>query len=181
MALNSAEVRVAGTGHVYVAPSGTALPTDASAALGASWKDLGYVSEDGVAFKFGRETQDLNAWQGDKVRVITLREPKTVEFALMQSNSDVLTAAFGGGAVTSPSTGEYKFTPAAAGSNAERALVIEFVDGGITYRYAFARVQVEGDVSFTLTRGGAVTYPITFGVLASDPAYEILTNDPVFD
>jgi hypothetical protein len=97
----------------------------------------------------------------------------------MQSNSDVLTTAFGGGTVTG-SAGEFKFTPASSGTNEERSIVIEFTDGDVTYRYIFARVQVEGEVTFTLTRSGAVTYPIKFGVLAATPAYEILTNDEAF-
>ena len=176
MALDGTEVRVAGTGHVYVAPTGTTLPTDVATPLGSAWKDLGYVSEDGVAFTFGRETEDLNAWQGEKVRVLTLREPKTIEFALMQSNKDTLVTALGGGEVTA-NDGEFKFTPPAAGVNTERALVVEFTDGDVTYRYVFSRVQLEGEVAFTLTRSGAVTLPITFGVLAASPAYEILTND----
>ena len=54
----------------------------------------------------------------------------------------------------------------------------EFVDGDITYRYAFGRVQQEGDVNFVLTREGAVEYPVTFGVLEATPAYTIITNDP---
>ncbi len=177
MALDGTEVRVAGTGHVYVAPSGTTLPVDVGTALSGTWKDLGYVTEDGVKFTFGRDTSDLSAWQGDKVRVLTLKEPKSVEFALMQSNKDTLVTALGGGTVAVNATTEYKYTPDAAGTNTERALVVEFTDGDVTYRYVFGRVQLEGEVSFTLTRSGAVTLPITFGVLDSNPVYQIFTDD----
>ena len=76
MAISADEVRVAGTGHVYVAPKGTALPTTVEAALPADWTDLGYVTTDGVSFTFSRETEDLDAWQGDKIRVLSLSEPK---------------------------------------------------------------------------------------------------------
>jgi len=60
MAVAGSEVRVAGSGHVYLAPVGTAMPTD-TAALPADWVDLGYVTEDGVMFNFDRETEDLNS------------------------------------------------------------------------------------------------------------------------
>lgn len=176
MAVDPDAVRVAGTGVVYVAPKGTALPTDSDSSMSA-YTDLGYVTADGVAFSFGRETTDLDAWQGTKVRTLTTREPKTVSFTLMETNADTLVTALGGGAVAANGTGEYKFTPADLGTNAELALVVEFTDGTVVYRYCFARVQVEGEVKFTLTNTDAVTLPITFGVLDSDPAYVILTND----
>ena len=182
MALDGTQVRVAGAGHVYIGETSAAAPTDTATALAADWKDLGFVTEDGVSFTFGRETEDLNSWQQDKVRVLTLRAPKNVEFALMQSSKDVLTTAFGGGTVTTtPSAGsgpaEHKFTPPGDDVNATRSLLIEFSDGDVVYRYYFPRVQVEGEVAFTLTRSGAVTYPINFGVLAHTPAYEIFSND----
>lgn len=180
MAIDAAEVRVAGTGHVYVAPAGTTMPSDVATALPADWSDLGYVTTDGVSFTFSRETEDLNAWQGDKIRVLTISEPKTVEFTLMQTDAAALQAAMGGGEV-SGSAAEFKYVPPTKGENTERSMVIEFMDADITYRYAFSRVQVEGDVSFTLNREGAVEYPITFGVLDSDPPFEIFTNDAALD
>lgn len=180
MALTGTEVRVAGTGNVYIAPKGTALPTDAGTALPAAWVDAGYITEDGVTFTMGRETEDLNAWQGSKIRVLTTGEPVSVEFALMQSNAKNLPFILGGGTVTG-TAGEFKYTPPATGVNEERAMVVQFVDGTVTYRYCFPRVMVEGDISFSLTRSGAVEYPVTWGVLDANPTYEIFTNDPAFN
>lgn len=177
MAIDGTEVRVAGAGHVYVAPAATALPTDLDA-LAVAWVDLGYVTEDGVGFSFGRETTDLNAWQGSKIRVLTTSEPVSVNFALMQTNKDILPVVFGGGSIAT-ATGIYTFTPPAKGVNTERAMVIEFADGDITYRYCLARVQLEGNVEFSLQGTNAVTYPITFGVLdnGDDPKYTIISDD----
>jgi hypothetical protein len=177
MALDGTQVRVAGAGHVYVAPPGTVAPADINTALTTAWTDLGYVTEEGVSFTFGRETEDLNAWQADKVRVLTLRAPKNVEYALMQTNSKTLVTALGGGAWEDDGSGSFTFTPPRDDENAVHSMVIEFTDGDISYRYYFPRVQVEGEVSFTLTRSGAVTYPINFGVLAATPPYTIFSND----
>lgn len=179
MALDGTQVRVAGAGHVYTAEVGTAAPTDVATALSADWNELGYVTEDGVNFTFGRETEDLNSWQADKVRVLSIRAPKSVEFALMQSNHDTLLVALGGGSITANGA-EYTILPPADDENEERACVIEFSDGDVNYRYYFPRVQVQGEVSFTLTRSGALTYPINFGVLAATPPYTIFTDDPAF-
>lgn len=180
MAISADEVRVAGTGRVYTAPKGTALPTTVDSALPADWTDLGYVTTDGVSFTFSRETEDLAAWQGDKIRVLSLSEPKMVEFTLMQTDAAVLETAFGGGTVVT-ADGVTTYTPPLRGENVERSMVIEFMDDDITYRYAFARVQQEGDVNFVLTREGAVEYPVTFGVLEATPAYTIITNDPAME
>ena len=174
MAIAADEVRVAGAGHVFVAPEGTAAPVDL-AALPADWVDIGYVTTDGVTFTFSRETEDLDAWQGDKIRVLTTRYPATVGFSLMQTSSDVIVLAMGGGSVTEVSTGVYKYLPST--DNAVRSFVVEFDDEGKKYRYYVPRSQVEGDVAFTLTRAGAVTYPLTFGLLDNDPKYVILSND----
>lgn len=176
MAIDATEVRVAGAGHVYAAPAGTSLPVDLDP-LGAEWVDLGYVTEDGVGFSFGRDTTDLNAWQGSKLRVLTTAEPVSTNFALMQTNADILPVVFGGGAVTS-SAGVYTFTPPDEGDNTERALCIEFNDGDVDYRYNIARALIEGEVTFTLTRTGAVTYPLTFGVLAATPKWNLISDDP---
>jgi hypothetical protein len=180
MAIDGTEVRVAGAGHVYVAPAETALPTDVDTALPAAWVDLGYVTEDGVGFSFGRETQDLNAWQGSKIRVLTTAEPVSTNFALMQTNGDVLKVALGGGTIAKSGTAPnevFTFMPPAKGVNTERALVIEFADGDITYRYCIPRAQIEGNVEFTLTATDALTYPLTFGVLDASPKYTIISND----
>lgn len=176
MAIDATEVRVAGAGHVYAAAAGTTLPTDLDP-LSASWTDLGYVTEDGVGFSFGRETTDLNAWQGSKLRVLTTAEPVSVTFALMQTNGDILPVVFGGGDITENS-GVYTFTPPDEGDNTERALCIEFTDGDLSYRYNIARAQIEGNVDFTLVRTGAVTYPLTFGVLAASPKWTLVSDDP---
>ena len=176
MAIDTTEVRVAGAGHVYVAPEGTDLPIDVDTELTDEWVDLGYVTTDGVTFTYGRETEDLDAWQGDKIRVLSSREPMTVAYSLMQTSADVMVVAMGGGEIVD-NGGTYVYTPE-TGVNLVRAQVIEFDDGGIIYRYCIPKSQIEGDVSYTLTREGALTYPLTFGVLDDTPKYQIISNDP---
>ena len=171
------EVRVAGAGHVWAAPAGTALPTDLGA-LDPAFVDMGYVTTDGVGFTFSRESDDLDAWQGDKVRVLSSREPMSLTFALMQTNGDALLLALGGGQITA-NGGVFTYTPV-AGTNEVRALVVDFLDEGLNYRYVIPRAQIEGDVAFTLQRSDALTYPLTFGVLANDPKYQIVSDDPAF-
>ena len=67
MALDAANVRIARTGAVYVAPVGTALPTTTAAALNAAFEDCGYVSEDGVTFTPSETVTKIRAWQNNAV------------------------------------------------------------------------------------------------------------------
>jgi hypothetical protein len=161
---------------VWAAPEGAAIPNDLSTPP-PGFVDMGYVTTDGVGFTFSRESEDLDAWQGDKVRVLSSREPMTLTFALMQTNADSILLALGGGSFTEPSSGVFEYEPL-AGENLIRTLLIDFNDGDIHYRYVIPRAQVEGDVTWTLVRTDALTYPITFGVLTNEPKYRILSDDP---
>lgn len=176
--LDVREVRVAGAGAVYVAAEGTALPVDL-ATLPSDWVELGYVTTDGVTFTHSRETEDIDAWQGSKLRVLTTAEPVSVAFGLMQTSDVTLPVVFGGGSVTSQGN-VHTYTPPAPGVNTVRAIVVEFTDNAVTYRYCIPRVQIEGDVSYTLSREAALEYPLEFGVLDATPKFTIVTNDPDF-
>lgn len=179
MTLNANAVRVAGTGEVYLAPTATAAPADATTAPIAAWKGLGITSTDGVQFTMSRDTATIDGWQASKIRVVTNSESISVELTLMETTTTTIIAAFGGGSVagTAPAM---TYTPPVEGDNAIKSMLVDFSDGATKYRYYFPRVQVEGDVSFSLTRSDAVGYGITFGVLAATPnKWLMLTNDTV--
>lgn len=172
MALDATAVRVAGTGEAFFAPEGAAAPTDATTALNAAFLGLGYTDPDGLQFTFSRNTSDIDAWQGSKLRVVTNSEPVSVTLSLRETKTNVLLFAFGGGTV-----GANHFTPPVEGVNAVRAFVCDVTDGSIKYRYYFPRTQVSGDVSFQLARTDAISYDLTLGVLANTPKWKLFTND----
>lgn len=49
-------------GAVSVAPLGTVLPTDAKTALNEAFKNLGYISEDGLNNENSPESEKIKAW-----------------------------------------------------------------------------------------------------------------------
>lgn len=184
MAFESSEVRVTGTGHVYVAPVDTPFPATINAAVShnAGWVELGYASEDGARFSFGREVNEIMAWQSfDPIAQVVTRVPKTVSFDLMQWNQHTVELALGGGTVSEPVSGAYEYAPPDESFRDERALIVEGIDGDYTYRFCYRKAINEEGVEFAFVRENPVLFPITMKILAPDDdasAYIIQTNDP---
>lgn len=89
------------TGGVWVAASGTTLPTDATTALSSTYACLGYISEDGLTMSTDMESDSIIAWGGDTV--LTAQTGKTYTFTFTPievMNKEVWAAQFGSGNVS---------------------------------------------------------------------------------
>lgn len=83
-------------GAMYLAPLGTALPTDASSVLSSAWQGLGYVSEDGVTNNNTPESDNVKAWGGDTVLTLQTSKDDTFTFTLIEAmNINVLKSIYG--------------------------------------------------------------------------------------
>ena len=88
-------------GGVFRAPLGTTLPTDAKTSLAAAFKNMGYVSDEGVVNSKTRENTEVNAWGGDKVRDLQTSKTDTFQMTFIEArNTDVLKAVHGDSNVT---------------------------------------------------------------------------------
>lgn len=83
------------TGAVFVAPAGTTLPTNATSALNAAFKGLGYVSEDGLVNSVEVDTENVNAWGGDLVLVGQTTFMETFMVNLIETNAEALKVYYG--------------------------------------------------------------------------------------
>lgn len=126
MTLDATNVRVAVTGAVYVGVSGATAPTSADDSLNVAFKDLGYVSEDGVTETRDRTTDKVKAWQN----AATLREVVTeadcsYSFMLVETKRETVELFYGG--TVDGATGAIVIDPAETGGR--QAFVVDVIDG----------------------------------------------------
>ena len=106
--MNAEQVTVgsaAATGAIYVAPTTTALPTDATTAL-SGYTLLGFTSDAGVTISESSNSNAIQAWEG-RVEVFTTRTEYTesVSFTPIQCNADVAKLIWGEDMVTVDGSG----------------------------------------------------------------------------
>lgn len=172
MALDATNVRVGVTGAVYVAPSGSTAPTDATTALDGAFVDLGYIHEDGVTESHDTDTNDIRAWQnGDIVRKVQTSHDLTYSFTMLETNAATLEEFYG------------DFTDGGVGADSveitgtqlpNRAWVLSVLDGDHTIRVYIADGQIteRGEIMYAngdpVGREVTVTcYPDASGVKAT--------------
>lgn len=161
MALDSDNVRVAVTGAVYVAPTGTTGPTTSSSALDAGFVDLGYVSADGITENIDRTTNQIRAWQnGSLVREVTSEGTYSVDMTFIETNEAVLELYYG----TTNSSGEFNIDPTSTGGR--QSFVVDVVDGSSVERIYIPAGEITSVGTRTLASGEAVGYQVTITAYA---------------
>lgn len=97
--MNANEVTVgsaAATGAIWVAPKGTALPTDATTALAGTYKLLGFTSDAGVQISENASNQSIVAWEGrTEVYNVRTEYAEQVSFTPIQANAEVARLTWG--------------------------------------------------------------------------------------
>lgn len=84
------------TGGIKFAPTGTVTPTDPTSVLNAAFKELGYVTEDGLKLSHDASDDKIKVWGGGTIRTIRSDYSATITGTLLSTlDVDVLKTVFG--------------------------------------------------------------------------------------
>lgn len=177
---------IGASGTVYVGTPGATItaPNAERSVLDTDFVEVGFISEDGVTFRDSKEMGELPAWQTPyPVRRFVTSRAFEADFAMEQWNWHTVPIAFGGGTLTEPTSGHYKYVPPDADDLDERAVVIDWVDGTRRYRLYIPKCIVTAPVEVNVKRDEGAMFPVTVGAIfdgTSNP-FEIYTDDPAFE
>lgn len=88
------------TGMFYTAPAGTALPAYPGETLGADWVECGAISDAGLTWSTGKDSDPLRNWAKEVERLMSSDEGGTVTAPLLYTEEDTLKTIFGSSNVT---------------------------------------------------------------------------------
>ena len=181
MAGDTANPRVWVNADVYVAPVGTAGPTDVTTALGAAFLPLGLLSEDGMTETREEDVDDKYAWGGILVRTTRSRHKRSFAVTALEDNAVVRQLLNPSGSSTT-TTGTTTRVVKVPGPNV-RAFVIQLVDGDIIKRIHIPRGEVVevGDRTYSDSEMSMVELTINVLPASDGTLYNEITDDPQAD
>jgi hypothetical protein len=184
---NSNRILVAGDAHLYLAAVGTTMPSNATSAPSAAsalWTEVGLFTQDSLQFVTDPSFEEVKSHQSFyATRTIQTGDTAHLAVELQEWSTANFKAVYGGGTVTNPSGGVYKFVPPAPGSRSETAALLDITDGSKHYRLCLPRTAQREGVGLDLHKGNEAVLALNLGVL--DPGTGIdpwfwLTDDSAF-
>ena len=161
-------------GAVFAAPAGSTVPTDAVSALDNAFKDLGFLSEDGLTRGRSLSSTTIKEWGGLPVLITDDEDITTFKFKLIEYlNPEVQKMINGDANVTGTLATGLSIQP---GDMQEHSFVFwQKMRGGVSHRIVVPRGKVTelGDVVYKSNE--AVAYDVTITALLDDngkPYYE---------
>lgn len=167
MAQDAANLVVAGTGAVFVAPPETAEPTLADA-LPADWEDIGLITPGGATINYNRDETEIRAWglPSPVLKLITGRTFSIV-FTAMEWNQITLPFFFGGGEFADDGA-EFTFTEPDPSETNPKALIVRWSYGDEDWQAWHPRGAVSGNAAIALVENQNADLPVTWGATPAD-------------
>lgn len=155
-------------GHVYRAPIGSTIPTDATTALASAFIDMGYISEDGVTNANSPEMETIKAWGGTPVLIVQTSKEDTFQLKFISAlNFEVQKMVHGVQNVSGSALATGLSVSANAKELENYIYIIEMIaTGNVAHRVVIpcAKPSAIGDVTYSDSE--AVGYDVTLGCTA---------------
>lgn len=168
LAANVVTGKPVATGGILAAPLGSTLPDDNTTALDAAFKQLGYISEDGVTKNESRDVAEIKEWGGKTVKKSQTGFEVTLQFQFLEyMNGDAAKAIYGDSAVTiipaTPTSGEIIRVDVKGEPAPHKAWVADMIDGAAKLRVVIPDGQVTemGETSFVAGDGAMRDVTVT--------------------
>lgn len=150
------------TGVFFTAPSGTALPADATTTLTAAFAELGYVSEDGITETYDKSTDILREMGGSPVAALNSANSVEYKLTALEDSASIEEMLLGSGQVTTDGSGNIQ---AAVINGADVPPAVFAFDmllrSGKKYRLVLPNAQVTAIGDLVYKAGGAMSREVT--------------------
>ena len=152
-------------GALYVAPIGTAKPTDARTALAGTWVSGGYISESGITLNISRSTTNIRDWGLNNVRVASTDFGTTITGEFLQIDEQAAKNLLGSANVSKTAAnsthGEQLALSIGPTLPDAQAFVINMKDGNRRGRICAPNAQVTEIGSPTFVPSAGNVWPFT--------------------
>lgn len=154
------------SGAIYKAPLGTTAPTDATASLSATFKSVGYISDDGVTNSPSITSEDTKCWGGLVVMSTVTEKIDDFKFKIISPlNEEALKLVYGDANVT-VATGGNITVKQNASEPAPSIYVIEMILDGVATRIVIPKGKLSDIGDIVYNDSDAVGYDVTISALA---------------
>lgn len=163
MANTPGNVRVGVTGVLYVAPTGSTAPANASTMPDAAFKDLGLMGEPGLTFQpvAGGDATPLKAWQnGQTVRTMRTASTDlpTWKFIPIETSLEVIKLWLDVVVTSAAADGSFEYK---VQNRSHKAFIFDVVDGAELIRHYLPNGTVTDVGEQVFSGSDAVGYEIT--------------------
>lgn len=181
MAGNTANPRIWESADVYVAPVGTARPTNIATALSGTWVSVGLLSDE-TGMVEGRDEQvnDYYAWGNILVRTTRSKHKRTIKIAFLEDNPTVF-GLVNPGSTTFTESNLATRTVKTPTAN-PKAWVIQTTDGENIRRRAIPRGEIIEVADITHSENEMTMYEATINVYPDSNGvlwYDISNDDQI--
>ena len=161
---------------VWVAPKGTTGPTDL-ATPSATYKEAGWLSEDGVSVGRNEDRKVFKAHQGGKtVKRKTASVEDTIKFQCLETNAVTLGLLYKKATLPAAVAGVVTIPVTNQTVTDDRAWVIdEILDDGSTMRYVIPSGSVGSSADIVYKTDEMTVYEFELGINGD---YNVVTNVP---